>query len=337
MSHASLTPRCFTHPARLNLVARARRAGRPRRPSRALPTNASAVMLQPGFEESIAIGDLDQPMAIQFSQDGRVFVAEKSGIIKVFDGLGDETPTVFADLRTRGPQLLGPRVHEHGAAPELPGARPYMYVYYVRDAAIGGTAPRWGAAGVTSDSCPNPPGGTVDGCVVSGRLSRLTAVGNTMTAEHVLIDDWCQQYPSHAGGGLGFGADGYLYFSGGDGAAWHFNDYGQDGDPVNPCGDPPGGVGVMQTVPDRRRRPAALAGPAHARRPGRPERLADPHRPDDGRGGARATRSPATRTPTRAASSATACATRSAWRSGPARATSSWPTSAAAGGRRSTA
>ena len=70
-----------------------------------------------------------------------------------------------------------------------------------------------------------------------------------MTSEHVLIDDWCQQYPSHAGGGLGFGADGYLYFSGGDGAAWHFDDYGQDGDPVNPCGDPPGGVGGTQTIP----------------------------------------------------------------------------------------
>ena len=32
-----------------------------------------------------------------------------------------------------------------------------------------------------------------------------------------------------------------LYVSGGDGASFSFNDYGQDGNPVNPCGDPPGG------------------------------------------------------------------------------------------------
>ncbi len=233
--------------ARLNfvrvLVALAALAG-----LAALPSNASAVMLQPGFEESIAIGDLNQPMAIQFSQDGRVFVAEKSGIIKVYDGLGDETPTVFADLRTEVHNYWDRGFMSMALHPNFP-ASPYMYVYYVRDAAIGGTAPRWGIPGATSDTCPNPPGGTVDGCVVSGRLSRLTASGNTMTDEHVLIDDWCQQYPSHAGGGLGFGADGYLYFAGGDGAAWHFNDYGQDGDPVNPCGDPPGGVGSMQTIP----------------------------------------------------------------------------------------
>ena len=36
-----------------------------------------------------------------FAADGRVFVAEKSGLVKVFDSLGDTTPTVFADLRTQ--------------------------------------------------------------------------------------------------------------------------------------------------------------------------------------------------------------------------------------------
>jgi PKD repeat protein len=88
--------------------------------------------------------------------------------------------------------------------------------------------------------------------VVSGRLSRLQAsvTGNTMTgAEQVLIEDWCQQYPSHSIGTVEFGRDGALYASGGDGASFNFVDYGQDGSPLNPCGDPPGGVGATLTPP----------------------------------------------------------------------------------------
>ena len=44
--------------------------------------------------------------------------------------------------------------------------------------------------------------------MVSGRLSRLTADGNTMSSEKVLINDWCQQFPSHSVGDIAFGKDG---------------------------------------------------------------------------------------------------------------------------------
>ncbi len=37
--------------------------------------------------------------------------------------------------------------------------------------------------------------------------------------------------------------------SGGDGASFDFVDYGQDGSPLNPCGDPPGGIGGALTPP----------------------------------------------------------------------------------------
>jgi PKD repeat protein len=46
-----------------------------------------------------------------------------------------------------------------------------------------------------------------------------------------------------------FGADGKLYASGGDGASFNFADWGQDGNPLNPCGDPPGGVGATLSPP----------------------------------------------------------------------------------------
>ena len=47
--------------------------------------------------------------------------------------------------------------------------------------------------------------------------------------ETVLVEDWCQQYPSHSVGTIAFGPDGALYASGGDGASFNFVDYGQDG------------------------------------------------------------------------------------------------------------
>ena len=203
----------------------------------------------PGFQETTAFGGLTQPTAVRFSPDGRVFVAEKSGLIKVFDGLGDATPTTFADLRTKVHNFWDRGLLSLAFDPAFP-AKPFVYVAYTHDAAIGETAPRWGSPGQTSDGCPNPPGATGDGCVVSGRVSRLQADGDqAVGAEQVLIEDWCQQYPSHSIGDLRFGPGRALYVSSGDGASFGFVDYGQAGSPRNPCGDPPTGVGGTQTPP----------------------------------------------------------------------------------------
>jgi glucose/arabinose dehydrogenase len=211
--------------------------------------SAQAATLPADFQERIVFSGLTNPTAMRFAADGRVFVAEKSGLVKVFSNLDDTTPTTFADLRTQVHNFWDRGLLGLALDPDFP-ASPYVYVLYTHDAPIGGTAPRWGMASANSDSCPTPPGPTTDGCVVSGRLSRLQAAGDVMTgSETVLIEDWCQQYPSHSVGSLGFGADGKLYVSGGDGANFNLADYGQDGDPLNPCGDPPSGVGGTQTPP----------------------------------------------------------------------------------------
>jgi PKD repeat protein len=214
-----------------------------------VPASAPAATYPIGFSEQTVFSGLTNPTAIRFASDGRVFVAEKSGLIKVFDSLSDPQPEVFADLRTQVHNFWDRGLLGLALDPGFPNT-PYVYALYTHDAAIGGTAPRWGSAGATSDGCPTPPGATGDGCVVSGRLSRLTASGNSMVGtEQVLIEDWCQQYPSHSIGSLDFGADGALYVSGGDGASFNFVDWGQDGSPLNPCGDPPGGVGAALTPP----------------------------------------------------------------------------------------
>ncbi|MFD9941529.1 LamG-like jellyroll fold domain-containing protein [Nonomuraea sp. NPDC059023] len=211
---------------------------------------APAQALPAQFQKQVVFSGLTRPSNIEFAADGRVFVAEKSGIIKVFDSLTDTTPTVYADLRTqvhnfwdRG--LLGMALH-----PNFP-ADPRLYVLYARDAVPGGNAPRWGTAGATDDPCPSPPGPTGDGCLITGRLSVISPAG----AETPLITDWCQQHPSHSTGDLQFGPDGMLYATGGDGASFNFADYGQDNlpssdiTPDNPCGDPPNSVGTALSPP----------------------------------------------------------------------------------------
>ena len=205
--------------------------------------------LPAGFQDTAAFGGLTDVTQVEFSPDGRVFVGEKSGLVKVFDNLTDTTPSTVADLRTnvfngwdRG--LLGLAMD-----PGFP-AEPYIYVLYTHDAEIGGTAPKWGDPGVSADPCPTPPGYTADGCVVSGRLSRLELEGNSMVDdEEILVEDWCQQYSSHSVGDIAFGSDGALYASGGEGASFIWADYGQTGAPGNPCGDPPAGVGGTMTAP----------------------------------------------------------------------------------------
>ena len=131
----------------------------------------------------------------------------RDGRIKVFDSLTDTTPTVFADLNVNVYNFWDRGLLGLALDPNFP-TDPYVYVLYTYDHELGSAAPapRWGTPGVYSDPCPSPPGPTADGCVVSGRLSRLQASGNVMTGhEQVLIEDWCQQYPSHSIGALDFG------------------------------------------------------------------------------------------------------------------------------------
>jgi glucose/arabinose dehydrogenase/PKD repeat protein len=234
----------------------------------AAPTYAASA--PPNFQVTAVVTGLKNPTDFQFAADGRLFVAEKAGTIKVFDSVTDTSPTVFADLSTQ--VYKGP--NDHGLLgialdPSFPST-PYVYVLYTYDAPIGSTAPRW------NDVCPDPPGSGTNGCVVSGRLSRLQAAGNVMTgSEQVLVAGWCQQFTSHSIGALGFGADGALYASAGEGANTSRGDYGQVGNtdpayttitPLNPCGDPPGAVGTALTAPSseggalRAQSPRRLAG-----------------------------------------------------------------------------
>jgi hypothetical protein len=53
----------------------------------ALPSIVRAATLPAGFQDSVVFSGLTQSTDIAFALDGRVFVAEKSGLIEVFDHL----------------------------------------------------------------------------------------------------------------------------------------------------------------------------------------------------------------------------------------------------------
>ena len=209
-------------------------------------TLAAGDFTPPNFQEEIIWDGLDHPMVVEFAPDGRVFVAEKSGVIKVFSSLTDTVPSTYANLSNRVHDYWDRGLLGMALDPDFVN-NGRMYVSYTHDALIGGTAPRWG------DDCPDPPDSTWDGCVVSGRLSVLTNGSN----ENVLIEDWCQQFPSHSMSDIVFDAEGALIVNGGDGASFNGPDWGQLGGtlpnatnpvtPRNPCGDPPGGVGGAMT------------------------------------------------------------------------------------------
>ena len=210
---------------------------------------AAAATLPSGFQDTTVFSGLTAPTAIRFASDGRIFVAQKNGLLLEYDSLTDTTPTTVVDLRTQTDDYWDRGLLGLALDPNFP-TNPYIYVSYSYDAPPGGTAPTW------NDACPTPPGPTTDGCVIQGRLVKLTLSGNTATNQQVLLTAWCQQFPSHSIGDLRFGADGYLYVSGGDGANFGTADWGQYGGslsgtptPANPCGDPPGAKGTALTAP----------------------------------------------------------------------------------------
>jgi glucose/arabinose dehydrogenase len=203
--------------------------------------------LPPGFNDRTVLGGLRQPTSVALADDGRVFVTEKRGLVLAYSGRTDSTPRRIADLRREVHSFDERGLMALTLDPAFP-RRPFIYVAYTLNAPVGVAPPVW----------PSPPrgdvcfGGNPDpafkrGCTVSGRVSRLR-IGKRgkVTGERVLLNDWCQVYPSHSVGDLAFDRTGALIVSGGDGAYFYGTDTGGRGRPRNPCGDPAGEGGALR-------------------------------------------------------------------------------------------
>jgi glucose/arabinose dehydrogenase/photosystem II stability/assembly factor-like uncharacterized protein len=195
------------------------------------------------FTTERVLGELSQPTAIDWSPDGRMFIAHQDGRVLVY---ADGNLTTFVNLSNevnnnwnRG--LLGIEVH-----PDFP-AKPYVYLLYTYD----------------PPGLPGPPGAadgddgngsrvsrlvrlTADGdqdyavaetgskTVILGTNSTLTNLGDpadaggedstepacTTDAGTPITDCLPSEGPSHSIGWLEFGHDGALFVSNGEGAPY---------------------------------------------------------------------------------------------------------------------
>jgi quinoprotein glucose dehydrogenase len=136
--------------------------------------------------ETVAEG-LDVVWSLEFARDGRLFLTEKAGRVRIIDADGALDPTpwitlanVAAEIRENG--LNGLALH-----PRFPD-EPWVYVMYTVDRG---------------------------GEEVTNRVSRFREVDGRGTGEQILLDD-IPGATTHNGGRIEFGPDGMLYIGTGD-------------------------------------------------------------------------------------------------------------------------
>jgi glucose/arabinose dehydrogenase len=151
---------------------------------------AGAASVPAGFEKDEAfVGGLADATAFAQAADGRFFVAQQTGELRVVDAAGNLLAAPFVQLgvdATNERGLIGVALHPDFAS------NGFVYVHYT-----------------------TPSGGT------HNRISRFTANGNVALAgsEEVLVDlPRLSSATNHNGGALHFGPDGKLYVGVGDNA-----------------------------------------------------------------------------------------------------------------------
>src|ERR1044072_10039812 len=154
----------------------------------AIAVSRTAAALPAGFQQSVVAAGLSNPTAMQFAPDGRLFVCQQGGQLRVIkNGALLPTPFVTLTVNASGERgLLGVAFDPAFASNH------FVYVYY-----------------------------TVPGASAHNRLSRFTANGDVAAAnsEVVLLDlNNLSSATNHNGGAIHFGPDGKLYGAVGENA-----------------------------------------------------------------------------------------------------------------------
>jgi glucose/arabinose dehydrogenase len=97
------------------------------------PTSPAITAAVPsGFADNLVFGGLTFPTAIAFAPGGKVFVGEKSGIVKVFDSTSDATATQVVDLRSRVQDYWDRGLLGLAVDPGFGAGRNFLYVLYTQ-------------------------------------------------------------------------------------------------------------------------------------------------------------------------------------------------------------
>ena len=174
---------------------------------------SSRLFAQPVIQLVEYASGFSDPVDIASAGDGRLFIVERPGYIKIIDSLGNVLPDDFLDIHSEiesGYQeqgLLGLAFHPDYAS------NGYFFVNYT----------------------------DVDGNTVIARFTKSTFDDNIAdpTTEEIIYTA-IQPFVNHNGGCVKFGPDGYLYFGLGDG--------GSGGDPGNRAQNPENKLGKMHRI-----------------------------------------------------------------------------------------
>jgi glucose/arabinose dehydrogenase len=157
----------------------------------ALPSPGTAATLPAGFTETQVTSALSNPTAMQFAPDGRLFICEQGGRLRVVKD-GALLPTPFLTISSGSISSSGERGLLGVAFDPAFASNHFVYVYYTA------TTP-----------------------AIHNRISRFTANGDVAVAgsETVILElDNLSSATNHNGGALAFGPDGKLYAAVGENA-----------------------------------------------------------------------------------------------------------------------
>jgi glucose/arabinose dehydrogenase len=209
-------------------------------PALSAPPSARAALIfdstAPGFTEDVVVGGLPFATAIDWAPDGRMFIALKSGVVRIFQN-GSLRSTPFIDISDRVNDhhdrgMLGIAVH-----PDFPD-QPYVYLLYTYDppgTTNNGTGGRVAQLlRVTADQAQDyNVAKTTDRVVLLGTNSTLENIGDPANGRDIskascMVGKSMSNPPvedcipadenSHTIGTVMFGNDGSLFVGTGDGS-----------------------------------------------------------------------------------------------------------------------